>query len=87
MGVKNMKTSMKTLSKEASDGIVIVKREVTEEYNQSDVMQKKQQLQFRQQEIIRQMNSLKTQYDSLSEQIAECDEIAANFTVEIPTIG
>jgi chromosome segregation ATPase len=81
-----MKQEVKTLSQNTTNGVAVVKREVTETYNTEDLIQKKAQLQYQQQNIVNQINTLKTQYDECTKYITEVDDLLTKIQTEIPTV-
>jgi predicted transcriptional regulator len=85
--MRNMKTDTKTISKKNDGQTATVTREVVEQYNKAEMMQKISQVSSQQQNIVNQMSNLKTQYDNFAMQISEYAELLSSFEDDVPSVG
>lgn len=81
-----MKTEVKTTKKNNDGTTATIVKTVTEQLTYAEVIQRKNQFIMQQQGILNQMQTLKKQYDALTQDITELDELLEGFNQEIPTV-
>jgi len=81
-----MKTEVKTTKKNNDGTMATIVKTVTEQLTYAEVIQRKNQFIMQQQGILNQMQTLKKQYDALTQDITELDELLEGFNQEIPTV-
>jgi hypothetical protein len=85
-GIYMAKTEIKTTKKNNDGTTATIVKTVTEQLTYAEVIQRKNQFIMQQQGILNQMKTLKNQYDALTQDIAELDELLAGFKQDMPTI-
>ena len=83
-----MKGKFETISKKLSKSgdSVVITRQLEEELNEQDIIQRKNKCIVQQLNIQKQMEQFKYQYEIVTATIVECDEVLQQFSKELPDI-